>query len=141
MVPFSVTNIATIGKAIVNLLSSVERLVATTNKYVFIASHTITLKELFNVVRKATPGEAWTAEHVDSKVAAAEAREKIAKGNLFAWYELVKYVTFGEGLGDLGDFRKVVSNDLLGLEREDLDADVKKIVEGIRSSKRLNILS
>jgi len=135
LVPFSVTNLPTIGKAIVNLLSSAERLVATANKYVFISSHTITLEDLFGAVRKATPGEAWTIEHLDSKVAAAEAREKIAKGNFYAWYELIKYTTFAEGLGDLGDFRKVVGNDLLGLEREDLEADVKKIVEGIRSSK------
>ena len=118
-----------------NLLSSAERLEATANKYVFISSHTITLIELFDAVRKATPGEEWTVERLDSQVVAAEAREKIAKGDFYGWYDLIKYASVAEGLGDLGDFRKVVSNDLLGLEREDLEADVKKIVEGIRSSK------
>jgi len=44
---------------------------------------------------------------------------------------------FAEGFGDLGDIRKLVSssNDLLGLGREDFEEDVKKIVEGIKSSQ------
>jgi len=133
-VPFSITNIATVGKAIINLLSSVDKLTATANKYVFIASHTITQKQLFDSVRKATPGEEWAVEHVDSKTAAAKAKDDLAKGNVYAGYELIKYGTFAEGLGDFGDFRRVVSNDLLGLEKEDLDADVKKVVEEVKSS-------
>jgi hypothetical protein len=133
-VPFSVTNIATIAKASINLLSRSDRLEATANKYVFIASHTITSKELFDAVRKATPGEEWTVEQVDSKATAAKARDEFAKGNFYAQYDLIKYITFAEGLGNLGDFRKVVSNDLLGLEKEDLDADVKKVVEEVKSS-------
>jgi len=134
-VPFTVTNIATIGKAIINLLSNSERLGATTNQYIFISSHTITQERLFDAVRKATPGEKWIVEHVDSKAAAAKAKDEFAKGNIYAAFELIKYVTFAEGLGDLGDFRKVVSNDLLGLEKEDLDADVKRIVAGSKSSQ------
>jgi len=133
-VPFSATNIPTIAKAIINLLSSSDRLGATANKYVFIASHTITLNELFDSVRKATPGEEWTVEHVDSKATAAKARDEFAKGNFYAAFDLIKYITFAEGLGDLGDFRKVVSNDLLGLEKEDLDADVKRVIEEVKSS-------
>jgi hypothetical protein len=86
-------------------------------------------------VRKATPGGEWTVEHVNSKAAAAEAKDEVEKGNFYAGYELIKYVTFAEGAGDLGDFRKVVSNDLLGLEVEDLEADVTKAVEGIKISQ------
>jgi len=134
-VPFTTTNIATIGKAIVNLLSTSDRLTATANKYVFISSHTITQNELFAAVRKATVGEDWSVEHVDSNAAAATARDEIAKGNLYGGYKLIQYITFAEGLGDLGDLRKVVSNDLLGLEKEDLDADVKKAVEEFKSSQ------
>lgn len=134
-VPFSATNIATIGKAVINLLSSSDRLSATSNKYIFIASHTITLERLFEAVRKATPGEEWTVEHVDSKAVAAKAKEEVAKGNIYGAYDLIKYVTLAEGLGNVGDFSKDVSNDLLGLEEEDLDADVKSIVEGIKKSQ------
>jgi len=87
-------------------------------------------------VSKATPGEEWIVEQVDSKATASKVRDEIAKGNLYASYELIKYVMFAEGVGDLGDIRKLVSsNDLLGLEREDFEDDVKKIVEGIKSSQ------
>jgi hypothetical protein len=124
-VSFSVTNIATIGKAIINLLSSSDRLEATVNKHVFILSHIVTQNKLFDAVRKATPGEEWSVEHLDSKTELAKAKNEISKGNFHAGHELIKYVVFAEGLGD---FRKVASNDLLGLEKEDLDADVKKVV-------------
>lgn len=77
----------------------------------------------------------WTVEHVNSKAAAARAKDEVAKGNTFAGYELIKYITFAEGVGELGDFRKVVSNDFLGLEKEDLDSDVMKAVEGIKISQ------
>jgi len=134
-VPYSVTNMTTVGKAIVNLFSSADRLGATANKYVFISSHTITQNRLFDAVRKATAGVEWLVEYVNSKAAAAKAKEELAKGNSAdAVSVLIKYVTFAEGVGDLGDFRKVVSNDLLGLEREDFEADVKKVVERIKSS-------
>jgi len=86
-------------------------------------------------VSKATPGEEWIVEQVDSKATASRVRDEVAKGNLYAGYELIKYVMFAEGVGDLSDLRKVVANDLLGLEREDLEVDVKKIVEGIKSSQ------
>ena len=86
-------------------------------------------------MRRATPGEVWTVDHLESHVVAAKARDEIAKGNTYAGFELIKYITFAEGLGALGDFRKVVSNDLLGLEKEDLEANVKQIVDGIKRSK------
>ena len=66
----------------------------------------------------------WTVEYVDSKAAAAIA--KVANGNINAGYEPIKYVTFAEGAGDLGDFRKVVSNNLLGLAEEDLRSRCEK---------------
>jgi len=93
-------------------------------------------------VSKATPGEEWIVEQVDSKATASKVRDGVAKGNLYASYELIKYVIFAEGVGDLGDIRKLVSssNDLLGLEREDFEEDVKKIMEGIKSSQGSDML-
>lgn len=115
-------------------MSSSDKLRATSNKYIFISSYTITQERLFDAVRKATPGEEWIVEHVDSKAAASEGRDKLAKGDFHGIFDLLKYVVFAEGSGDLGDFSRVVSNELLGLEEEDLDADVKTIVEGIKSA-------
>ena len=57
---------------------------------------------------------------------------KLQRALLYAGYELIKYAMFAEGVGDLGDIRKLVSSNdvLLGLEREDFEEDVKKIMEG-----------
>jgi len=67
---------------------------------------------------------------------ATKALQEVAGGNVYAGVDLIKYISFAKDLGDLGDYRKIgLSNDLLGLEKEDLDADVKKIVQGIESKK------
>ena len=86
-------------------------------------------------MKKAGPGE-WTVEELDSKDVATKALQDVASGNIYAGLELVKYISFAKDFGDLGDYRKIgLSNDLLGLEKEDLDADVKTIVQGIESKK------
>lgn len=84
-------------------------------------------------MKKAGPGE-WTVEEVNSKEVATK---DVASGNVYdAGLELVKYISFAKDFGDLGDYRKIgLSNDLLGLEKEDLDAAVKEIVQGIESKK------
>jgi len=84
-------------------------------------------------------GEEWNVKHVNSKAAVAKVIEdEVAKGDMMislpAGMNSSRYVTFAEGAGDLGDFRKVVSNDFLGLEEEYLEADVKKALEGMKTS-------
>jgi len=134
-VPYAITYVPSIGKAIVNLFSKNDRLSATANKYIYISSHNLTLNELFESVKKAAPGE-WTVEQLNSKDVATKALQEVAGGNIYGGIDLIKYISFAKDLGDLGDYRKIgLSNDLLGLEKEDLDADVKKIVQGIESKK------
>jgi hypothetical protein len=36
---------------------------------------------------------------VSSKAAVAKAKDEVAKGNIYAGYELIKYITFAEGAG------------------------------------------
>jgi len=99
------------------------------------SSYTITLNELFESLKKAVPGE-WTVEDVKSKEVATKALQEFASGNVYAGYDLIKYISFAKDLGNIGDFRKIgLINDLLGLEKEDLDADVKKVVQGMESKK------
>ncbi len=84
-------------------------------------------------MKKAGPGE-WTIEELNSKEVATKAQKEVARGNFYGGYDLIKYISFAKDFGDLGDYRKIgLSNDLLGLEKEDLDAGVKKIVQGIES--------
>ncbi|KAF9533154.1 hypothetical protein CPB83DRAFT_880295 [Crepidotus variabilis] len=122
-VPFSVTNLATIGKAVASLLGDSSKLSATANKYVYIASHTITLNQYIEAVKKATPGQEWTIEEVDSEATLKKASEEFMAGNIFASYDLIKYITFGKK--GLCAHNTKLSNELLGLKKEDLALDVR----------------
>ncbi|KAF9533157.1 hypothetical protein CPB83DRAFT_942539 [Crepidotus variabilis] len=122
-VPFSLTNLLTVGKAVASLLGDSSKLSATSNKYIYIASHTITLNQYIEAVKKATPGQEWTIEEVDSEATLKKASEEFKAGNHFAAYDLLKVITFGKR--QLGAYDNRLSNELLGLEKEDLVSDIK----------------
>jgi len=124
-VPFTTTNITTISKAVVSLLSTPEAIAATENKYVYIASHTVTQNEILASFEKAT-GAKWTVESIDSKEAARVANEKLKNGDYSAFPDLIRSAFYASD--ELGNFSNKVSNELLGLlglEKEDLDADIR----------------
>ena len=78
----------------------------------------------------------WTVEELNSKDVATKALQEVASGNFYAGVELIKYISFAKNFGALGDYRKIgLGNDLLGLEKEDLDAVVKKIVREIEHER------
>lgn len=124
-VHFSSSNLSTIGKAIVSTLSTPERLSATENKYVFIASHTATQNEVLAAFEKTT-GE-WSIERVHGDKAAEKAREGFANGDYSTIPNLIRsaFLTSDE-LGN--SEKKGLSNDVLGLPKEDLQADIKRAV-------------
>jgi len=124
-VKFSSTNLPTIGKAIVSLLSTPERLSATENKYVFVASHTVTQNEVLAAFEKAS-GE-WSIERVHGEKAGEKAREGFSNGDYSTIPNLIRtaFLTSDE-LGN--NEKKGLSNDVLGLPKEDLGADIKRAV-------------
>ncbi len=136
-VPFSATNVRAIAKAIANILGSPERLAATANKYVYISSHTTTQNELYEVVKKSvadgTGEDTWTVENVDSEETTRKAQSALAGGDFSGAYDLVRAVAFGKNA--LGDHSKLVSNELLGLEKENFEVEVNRAVKEILSAK------
>lgn len=112
-----------IGKAIISLLSNQDRLTATEDKYTYIASHTVSQNEILAVFEKAT-GSQWTVEKVDSEEAGRKATEGFKNGDYSTIPDLIRTVFLASS--ELGNWEKIgLSNDVLGLQKEDLEADVK----------------
>lgn len=127
-VPFSTSNLTTIGKAIVSLLSTPERLSATENKHVYIASHTVTQRDILASFEKVT-GAKWDVEHIKSEEAGAKAKEQFEKGDYSAIPDLIRSAFLAPD--ELGNFGEKVSNDILGLQKENLEADVKRVAASV----------
>lgn len=127
-VPFSTTNLPTIGKALASLLSTDANLAATKNKYIFISSHTTTQNEILAAYEKATGGEKWTVEKVESESAYKAAFEKFKGGDFSVIPTLIKSSFLaGDELGN--NVKQGLLNETLGLQKEDLEADVRAAVK------------
>jgi hypothetical protein len=60
-----VTNTTTIGKALASLLGSPSLLTEAKNRYIYLASHTVTQAELLGALENGSR-ETWTVEHIDA---------------------------------------------------------------------------
>lgn len=125
-VPFSTTNLSTIGDALVALLSNPKLVEESANKYVFVESFTITQNEVLKTLEKVSDAK-WTVEPVDAEARRTEALEKLGKGDFSGVGTLIQAVILSkEGLSDL---RPVgLWNDKLGLRKENLEEEVKKVL-------------
>jgi hypothetical protein len=124
---FSTTNMSTVGKAVVSVLSP-QNFVATANQYVTIASHTVSQNDILAVLEELTGGD-WRISKKNTDAELKKANEEFRKGNQLAAYDLIKALTFGPG--SLGDSTKVEGglwNDRLGLPKEDLKESISKIL-------------
>ncbi|KAF9535057.1 hypothetical protein CPB83DRAFT_901954 [Crepidotus variabilis] len=122
--PFSVVTLATIGKSVASLLSDSAKLSATANKYIFLASYTITLNEYFEAIQKATPGVKWVIENIDSDAVLEKSMPAYREGNVYAAFDLLKAVVFGKRA--LNQLESKSDHKLLGLQPAgDLLSDVK----------------
>ncbi|KAH8830163.1 isoflavone reductase family protein-like protein CipA [Flagelloscypha sp. PMI_526] len=124
---FHSTNLSTVGKAIVALLSKPEAYEKSKNQYVRIASHEVSQADLLAGFERIT-GVKWEVTDTDSDPLVKTAREKLAEGDLAEGYTLLRVLLFGKV--DLGTLGAALWNDDLGLEKEDLDADLKLILDG-----------
>lgn len=124
---FHVTNVATIGQAVVATLSTPDRFERTKNQYVRVASHKLSQLEILAALERVT-GKTWTVTDMDSEPLVKDAREKLASGagGFEDAYALVRALFFSKvSLGLLGDD---LWNEELGLPEEDLDAGLKAIL-------------
>jgi hypothetical protein len=128
--PFSGTNLATIGEAVVRVLLP-EHLEQTKNKYVFVASHTTTQNKILATLEKIT-GQKWKVEKVESAPLFADLTAKVKAGQVGpdVIYPLITVTILGNVLSNFADYSAKLWNDKLGLPKEDLETDVKNVLDG-----------
>ncbi|KAF2093338.1 NAD(P)-binding protein [Rhizodiscina lignyota] len=130
---FSTTNLPTIGKAIVNLLTSPEKLEACKNRYVLISSYTTTQNEVLKTFEKVT-GEKWAVTHVDAEKRGKEGQDMLARGmfGLAAFQNVLLGAVYGKQ--QLGDHTKgKMDNDLLlPGNNEDMEKQLSHIMAELK---------
>lgn len=123
--PFSTTNLDTVAQAVAGILSKPAE---TANKRLFIASFTPTQNEILAVLEEAT-GKKWKTEKITTTDAKLKGYEALGKGDFSGIRGILMASTYGPANGN--DFTKhtTLSNDLLGLPKEDLKTVTKAAVE------------
>jgi hypothetical protein len=131
-VPFSTTNLVTIGQTLVKLLTDSAAYEDSKNKYIYLASHTTTQNKVIAAAEKAT-GEKFEVTKVDGAERIAEGKEKLAKGDLSGVRYLIASVAYASNAGDaLADYREFgIFNDKHGVKDVSLEEDVKNLVTSL----------
>lgn len=124
--PFSVTTLSSVAKAVVGILSHPAE---TSDRNVYISSFTPTQNEVLAVLEEVTESS-WTKSSITTDDAKAQGYEKLGKGDMSGFGQVLMASTYGPTNGN--DFTKhaVLSNDLLGLPKEDLKIVTKAVIEG-----------
>ncbi|TGO53132.1 hypothetical protein BCON_0129g00140 [Botryotinia convoluta] len=123
---YSTTTTASIGTALKNALLHPDE---TANKYLFISSFHVSQNQILASLEKATDKE-WDVTYVDAEEQKKIGMEKMEKGDFSGAMGLIRYINSVKGYG--GDYAEYedMSNELLGVQGEDLDEVVRGIVEG-----------
>ena len=123
----TVTNLSTVGKAVVSILTTAEA--QTRDRLVEIESFPVSQNAIIEALEEAT-GERWAVEKTTTEQQLAEAQESLEKGNLLpAFYIWVRAFIFSGRPGARLQNAKADS-ELLRLPREDLQETVEKIAKG-----------
>ncbi|EEU38443.1 uncharacterized protein NECHADRAFT_88584 [Fusarium vanettenii 77-13-4] len=137
--PYGTTNLRTIGLALFRIVSNPTHFQDSANRYVNIHSYILTQKDILAAVEKVS-GRTFERHHVNSADLYEDALRRFrSRGpsmekDLFAERDIIQCITYGKGefLG-LGDTRD--ENDWterLGLPAENLEEDVRGVLEGTR---------
>ncbi|KXG45633.1 uncharacterized protein PGRI_034000 [Penicillium griseofulvum] len=124
--PFSTTTLATIGRAVVEVLRHAEN---TRNRAIFVHDLVTTQRKMLAIAQKVMPDRTWTPSDVSTADMENIAREKYANG----MEDMVSSMGFfcrsviGEGYG--GEFQEV-DNELLGIPLK-TDADLEELIRGV----------
>ncbi len=135
------TTVPQVGRAVARLLSlpidtssSSPSLSDYKNKFIYINSFLISQNDMLASVQRATntkPGD-WTVTHVPVDEFIKEGHEKIAKGDRWGMANVLYGSTFKKGLADKYHGREL-ANERLGLEKEDLNEVVKRVVKEVEA--------
>lgn len=123
---WSTTTLSTVGKAVVSILLHPAE---TKNKYIYIASFTVSQNEVLAAVEKAS-GKKWEVIKTTSNEQMKIGQEKMIKHDYSGVKPLILAATYGEGRGSNFASGESLSNDMLGLPKEDLDEVVAKVIKG-----------
>lgn len=132
---FNTTLIPTVGLAVARLLSlpvesnSGPSLSNYANKFIYISSFHTTQREILKAVQKVTntTDSDWNINKASAQAWIDEGNEKLAKGDFEGMINLLYGGILKEGLG--GDFEATrgISNEVLGLPKEDIVEVVKEV--------------
>jgi hypothetical protein len=130
-VPFAVTNLPDIGKALAAILTEPEAYEASRNQFVYLASHIVTQRQLVAAAEAAT-GKTWPVERLDGQRLIKESKEKLAKGDASGVMLLIQGLAFAKINGRaLSDYRPLgIWNQRLGLPQVSLEDDVEQLLVG-----------
>jgi putative NADH-flavin reductase len=122
-IKWSATTIETIARAVVRVLQKEDE---TKNRMLYIQSFCVTQNEVLKSLEHVTD-RSWEVEHVDSEKYIREARVRLDQRDPEAVEDLVSAL----GVVDANwEGKDDFANSLLGLENEDLDQVVRKVIVG-----------
>jgi len=127
--PFSCTTLSTVGLAVASILSKPSE---TANKSIYIQSFNPTQNEILAVLEEITDAK-WKVDTISTGDALVQGYEKLGKGDMSGIVGVLMSSTYGAANGN--DFTKhaTLSNELLGLPKEDLKTVTREIVESGKS--------
>ena len=133
---FNTTNIGAVGLAIARLLSlpvtssSGVSLSDFENKFVYISSFLVSQRDILDAVQKVTKttDSDWTITHTDGQAWIDEGPAKIDRGDFTGMLNIVYGNTMTEGHGGDYETTKGVSNGVLRLPEESLEATVRDVI-------------
>lgn len=123
---FTFTNEKQLGQAVVAVLKHPED---TKNKYLYIASVETTQNKILAALEESS-GRRWTVTKTTTETQVAEALKKLAAGDFSGAFALVRGTVFGNIPGLRSDYIKEekIANDILGLEMEEVNDVVERVL-------------
>ena len=129
---FSSTSLASIGLAVVGVLSHVEE---TKNRSVYVQDLTTSQNRILEIARKVAPQLKHEPVHVDTDELLKDLNEKTAKGDysLGTLYQFLHPSLLKEGYGGL---MEKTDNELLGIPGDKTDADIEAILRKVLAEQK-----
>lgn len=120
------TNEKQLGDAIIAALKHWNQV---SNRYIYVASVETTQNKMIAALEKATASK-WDIIHVKTETQIQEANKQLASGDFSGAFTLVRATVFSNIPGLKSNYAKdeVLSNDVLGLEMEEIEETVQRIL-------------
>lgn len=141
---FNTTTMSTVGLAVARLLAlpisseSGPSLSQYANKYCYIASFLVSQRDLLDSFQRVsgTSDKDWEIKEQSTDSYIAESNELLKKGNYMGAVGSLYGTNYIEGAGGNYQDTKGLSNEILGLPKEDLDEVLKGVLDELKSSQK-----